>query len=196
MRGLALCIFAFPIAAAELPVVECPAGEPEAVAIVVRHADRDGELLNEKGWARARALRDLVLGTFGRVDAAIATTIERTYQTLEPLLEDRRVSGRGVSVQRFDPHDYDSAVEAIRRARTGKEAERPVVIVYAGHSDTVRPILERLAPRRVRSHAAEWFPCDGDICHSDYDNVWVATWCAGAEPELRKAEYGEATPAH
>ncbi len=196
MRGLALCFFALSIAAAELPVAECPAGKPEAVVILVRHADRDGELLNEKGWERARALRDLVLGTFGRVDAVIATTVERTYQTLEPLLEDRRVSRRGVAVHRFDPHDYDAVIETIRRERARNDGKRPVVIVYAGHSDTVRPVLERLAPRSVREHFAEWFPCDGGICHSDYDDVWVATWCAGAEPELRKAEYGEATPAH
>jgi len=195
MRGLALCFFAVSMAAAELPVARCPAGEPEAVVVVVRHADRNGELLNEKGWRRARELRDLVLGRFGRVDTLVATTVERTMQTLEPLLKAVRDRGQEVAVRRFDPHDYDAAAEAIAQARA-RAAKRPAVIVYAGHSDTVRPVLERLAPDAVRKHAREWFPCGGGICHSDYDNVWAATYCGPGRPKIRKSEFGEPTPAH
>ena len=195
MRGLVLWMAALPLVAADLPVAQCAAGPPEAVVIVVRHADRDGELLNKKGWERARLLRELIMGRFGRVDAVVTTTIERTLQTVTPLLEAVKERGGEVAVRRFDPHDYEAAARAIEEARR-RSRQRPAVIVYAGHSDTVRPILERLAPEQVREHAAEWFPCGGGICHSDYDNVWAITYCPGAAPAASRSEFGRATPAH
>lgn len=178
--------------AAEIPMAACPAGEPQTIAILVRHADRDGELLNDKGWERARALRDLVLDEFGEVDATIYTIYKRTKQTLEPIIEYASMGDRKVEQHELESHDYDAAVELIRALHRSSKGR--TVVVYAGHSNTVRPILERFRPEQVESKSAAWFPCDGDICHADYDNLWTVTLCGNSPPEIRKTSFGAPTP--
>ncbi len=190
---LPLLLVAGSARAAEIPVAACPADEPRTIAILVRHADRDGELLNDKGWDRARALRDLVLDELGEVHAVIHTTYERTKQTLEPILQYASMGDRKVEQHEFDPHDYAAAAVRIRAAH--RSAKGRTVVVYSGHSDTVRPILEQFRPDQVEAKALQWFPCEGDICHSDYDNLWTVTLCGKARPEIRKTNFGAPTPA-
>ena len=176
-------------ATAEIPAATCAAGQTKTVVILVRHADRDGEELNAKGWARALALRDLVFGEFADVDAVLYTDYVRTRQTLEPIVEQVKTIGRDVPQLSRAGHDYAGFAESIR---TEHARGRPLaVLVLAGHSNTLRPILQQFRPDQI--HADEWFPCDGDVCHWDYDDLWTITLCGNAPPEIRKGTFGAPT---
>jgi phosphohistidine phosphatase SixA len=158
----------------------CP---DERVVVIVRHADRDGELLNEKGLERARSLRDLVAEQHGAATAVIYSTHERTRQTVEPIIE-----AGSVTETEVDPQDFAAIATAVRQG-TG-----PKVVVIAGHSNTVRPILEQFDSEQVAQAAAEWFPCAGELCHTDYDDVWTVTLCGDSATSVSKATYGAPTP--
>jgi len=157
----------------------CP---DEKVVLVVRHADRDGEMLNDKGKERALALRDLV-ANYGKATAVIYTTVERTRQTLEPIIESDHPAEF-----KFEPDN----VQAI--AGAAREGSGPEVIVIAAHSNTVRPILEEFDRGLVEQSAGAWFPCEGEICHSDYNDLWLVTICGDEATNILKSDYGAPTP--
>jgi len=170
-----------------------PAVAPTTDVILVRHADRDGELINEKGQIRARALRDLVYNEFGPVDAVLHTTFERTAQTLQPIVERAASEGRPVSEYALEPHDYGAFADRIREEHAKGRPES--VLVFAGHSNNIRPILELFNKAGTGAHEAEWFPCDAGICKPDYDDYWTITLRGSETPRITKFTYGAATPA-
>ena len=184
--ALALCSFG----GSPIPVAACKAGVPTTITVLVRHADRTGDLLNEKGERRARTLRDLVWSQFSRLDAVMVSPFERTSQTVQPLIER---AGAGVEKVAYEPDQAERFAGFIRQQHA---RGRPrTVIVFAGHSDNVRPVLELFNKAQVDAHAGEWFPCEGEICHSDYNDLWSITLCGDREPEIRKTTYGADTPA-
>ncbi len=177
-------------AAAQIPIAACADGQTKTVAILVRHADRDGEDINAKGQVRARALRDLVLGQFDHVDEAIYTDFARTRQTLEPIIDQEKERGREVIQLSRASHDYAGFADLIRAEHA---AGHPLsVVVLAGHSNTIRPILELFRPDEIQTD--QWFPCKGDLCTPDYDHLWTITLCGDSKPEIRMGTYGAPTP--
>lgn len=178
---------------AQLPDVACESPASKTTVVVVRHADRDGELLNEKGMARAESLRELVSAENVKVSAVLHSKFERTRQTVQPILEDPRYRGNVEEIT-LDGHEYAEFADAIRRLHaSGDEA---AIVVVSGHSNTVRPILEQFNKSAVDQEAGEWFPCNGEICHSDYDDLWIVTICGSARSVVQKLNYGETTPSH
>ncbi len=173
------------------PEDACPAGESQTTVFVVRHADRDNELLNDAGHRRAEALRDLVAEEEGRLAAVLYTPFERTRQTVAPALEWGKESGE-VSELQTEAHDYAAIAGAVGRLHAGGSGEQ--VIVVAGHSDSVRPILEQFGQEAVERNASEWFSCEGQICSPDYDDVWLIELCGTGAAEITKSNYGADTP--
>ena len=64
--------------------------------IILRHADRDGDDLSEKGRARAEALVDAVSGM--PIDAIYSPGIQRNLDTAAPL-----AAARGLEITRIPP---------------------------------------------------------------------------------------------
>ncbi len=187
---LALCLTLLCplLAGAEIPVATCADGQPQTIAVLVRHAERNGgEKLVEKGWQRARTLRDMLFQQFGRVDAVIHTQVERTEETIRPTRE----KAGNIPSHTLDAHNYAGVAKQIRAEHA--KGRNQAVLLYAGHSNTVKPILHELNSKQVEQHTKEWFACDPNICHDDYDNLWTATLCGAAPPEIRKTEFGNPT---
>jgi 2,3-bisphosphoglycerate-dependent phosphoglycerate mutase len=103
---------------------------------LVRHAEKDttdasneDPDLTEAGHARAEALRTLLAEE--EVDALYATKYVRTGQTLGPLSQERNIQ-----VVQYEGHDYHGLKERLLRDHRGQ------IVVVAGHSNTLLPIIE------------------------------------------------------
>ncbi len=190
MRFATACLIMFwpALGLAEIPVAVCADSQSKTIVVVVRHAERNGtERLVEAGWERARTLRDILFQRFTSVDAVLHTTVERTGETVRPT---RRKAGDIPAYSR-EPQDYAGFARLIRVEHA--KGRPQAVLLYAGHSNTIKPILSRLNPEQVSRHAKQWFSCDPDLCHSDYDDLWTVTLCGSAPPPIRKTEYGNQT---
>ena len=140
------------------------AEQPEqrsTVVFLVRHAEKAAEPkedppLSERGRERAARLAEL-LGEAG-VTALYATEWRRTQDTLKPLAERLQRSVRVLPAK-----DDAAFARAIR-------AERGGVVVVAGHSNTLGPILEALGAAPI-----------AEIADTDYDNLFMATLTPAGE---------------
>lgn len=84
-----------------MPLIGCATGSgvqlpPGTTLIMVRHADRTGEDLNERGLERARALVTALDGV--QIDRIYSPGIKRNLDTATPLAEDR-----GLPITRIPP---------------------------------------------------------------------------------------------
>ena len=100
--------------------------------IMVRHADRDGVQLSDKGRARAEALVGALDGI--AIDAIYSPSIQRNLQTAAPL-----AAARGMDVKRTSALDPANAFLEIVAAGAGQ------TIVWVGNMDNLAPIWESLA---------------------------------------------------
>jgi hypothetical protein len=96
--------------------------------IILRHADRAGENLNEKGIARSQALVTALEGT--PVDAIYSRDIQRNLDTAAPLAE-----ARGLEVQIIS--DVNPTL-SLMKAGAGKS------IVWVGNKGNLNTIWETL----------------------------------------------------
>lgn len=153
--------------------------------MLVRHAERNGgENLVEKGWQRARTLRDLLFEQFGSVHAVLYTNVARTEETVRPTRE----KAGNIPAHQIDAHDYAAVAKQIRAHHS--EGRNQTVLLYAGHSNTIKPILQQFNSAQVKQHAKQWFGCDPNLCPEDYDGLWTVTLCGSASPQIRKTVFG------
>lgn len=169
---LAVLVLAAGTLAAQAPAPE-PAFRPITV-VLTRHAEKavepkDDPPLSMAGERRAERLADL-LGKSG-VTALYATDTRRTQQTLASLAARLELPVGVVAAK-----DTAAMAQAIRSHPGG-------VVVVAGHSNTLGPILEALGA-----------PVIDAIGDGDYDNLFVATVYApgkAAVIRLRLADAAE-----
>ncbi|MBY6092050.1 histidine phosphatase family protein [Maritimibacter alkaliphilus] len=102
---------------------------PNSRLIVLRHADRAGEVLTDKGEARARALVTALEGL--PVDAIYTPGIHRNEQTAAPLAAARGLPLETLSVE-------DPTAELIRRG-AGRS------VVWVGNKNNLAVIWDTLA---------------------------------------------------
>ena len=106
---------------------------PEGTTLIMlRHADRDGVQLSEKGRARSEALVEALDGI--AIDAIYSPNIQRNRETAAPL-----AAARGMEIKRTNAFDPVDAFLAIVAASAGQ------TIVWVGNMDNLSPIWDSLA---------------------------------------------------
>lgn len=84
---------------------------PDTTLIALRHTERDGDLLSERGHARAAALPDALAGV--QIDAIYSPGLERNLQTAAPL-----AAATGLDVTRIPPVGAVNRIMAEQPGRT------------------------------------------------------------------------------
>jgi phosphohistidine phosphatase SixA len=137
--------------------------------LVVRHAERDGELdaLTQAGRERADLLKEL--GMSLRVSAIYSTDFERTKETVRPLAEACNVEVRLYSV---------ATPEWLNQLGDDHPGE---VVLIVGHSNTVGEIAGRLGGKSV-----------AEIGQDEYDKLFVA-YEKGDRRSLIRLRFGDST---
>lgn len=138
---------------------------------IVRHGEKNSSDpndsdpdLSDKGKKRAEDLM-AYLRKF-KFDAAFSTPYKRTYQTLNPLVNKKKIS----------VHDYKNTtalVENIRKNYLGKK------IIIAGHSNTVLEIIEAFGIHGPKPQIAD----------DEFNNIFHIT-LNGKRSKLKTGTYG------
>ncbi len=111
--------------------------------IVLRHADRTGEDLSDKGRARADALVEALQGT--PIDAIYSPGIQRNLDTAAPLASARGLevepsaplaSARGLEVERFSAERAATNLVSLGAGRT---------VVWVGNKGNLNAIWDELS---------------------------------------------------
>lgn len=151
----------------------CYFNSPGTTVILVRHADRTGnvDVLNSSGTARAQELARILDET--NVSVIYTSTANRTQQTAIPL-----ATQLGISITTYDTGNLPSLASEIKSSHKGK------VILVVGHSNTVPETINLLGI----------LPTLSDIPHDEYDNLYIVILAQNSIPNLLKMEYGADTP--
>ena len=107
-----------------------------------------------------------------KIDALIATKLERTQQTLEPLARTQTAMGNPLEIQITNATAADT-VDAIRALPPGS------VAVSAGHTFTVTRVIRDLGA----IEEIVGFP------GNEYDNIWVLTLEANGDADVVPLKY-------
>jgi len=125
---------------ATLPLLTACAGGPggldrmtsantmDGTLIVVRHAERSGELLNDVGVARANTLPEALAGV--EIDGIYAPGIQRNLDTAAPL-----AAAKGLEVQR---------IPAVDIARTMFKRQPGGTLVWVGNKDNLEALWKEI----------------------------------------------------
>ncbi len=125
-RTLILLIFPLLAACASPGNVSVP---PGTTLIILRHADRTGDDLNEKGIARAAALVDALDGV--PIDAIYSPGIKRNLDTAAPL-----AAARGLEVKRIPAENPAARLMAENPGKT---------VVWIGNKGNLQSIWDAIA---------------------------------------------------
>ena len=145
---------------------------PHTTVLLVRHADRDGNLdqLKAEGFVRAGVLAHVV--DKAGLDALIRSDAVRAQQTAEPT-----ATAEALTPIVLTANDVTAFVDEIRTNHRGQ------TVLVVGHSDTVPQIIAGLGGPAVT------------ITSTEFDNFYVLTLCRcrfGA-PRLTNLQYGAPT---
>lgn len=102
---------------------------PDTTLIILRHADRAGEDLSDRGLARAQALVAALEGV--EIDAIYSPGIQRNLDTAAPLAE-----ARGLTVQRMAAENAASRLMAAGAGQT---------VVWVGNKGNLQSIWDSIA---------------------------------------------------
>lgn len=142
--------------------------------VLVRHADRDGQLdaLTEDGRARARELAHV--GVNAGLVAIYRSDTNRARDTAEPL-----ATAAGLTPVVYPASDIESLVATIFADHRGKK------VLIVGHSNTIPDIIEAVGG-----------PVIPDIDDKEFDNLFVLTVCRCGRKRatLLTLQYGAASP--
>jgi len=119
----ATLLFAIPSWAQMVPMPE------GTTLIILRHADRSGEDLNERGIARAKALVRALDGI--KIDHLFSPSIQRNLDTAQPLAD-----ARGLPIER---------IAAVRPAPALMQQGAGKTIVWVGNKGNLKSIWKDLA---------------------------------------------------
>jgi len=162
-----------------------PAGAPaalpnyrgETTVYVVRHAEKAPPVggnsdvdLSAPGYARADSLA-VQLREAG-IDVVITTHLRRTQLTARPLATMRRLTPVIVPATSPTAAHAESVAVAVRRYPGSR-------ILVVGHSNTVGPIIAALGGGRI-----------GDLCDSEYSNLFILTLSPSAPSRVHTGSFG------
>jgi broad specificity phosphatase PhoE len=142
--------------------------------VVVRHADRDGQLdaLTAAGTARAQELAHV--GVKAGLAAIYRSGTNRARDTAAPL-----AAATGLAPVVYAANDVDALVASIFADHRGDR------VLVVGHSNTVPDIIEAAAG-----------PALPDIDDGEFDNLFVLTVCRCGRTRvtLLNLQYGAVSP--
>ncbi len=162
-----------------------PAPAPEALpnyrgettVYVVRHAEKAPPVngnsdvdLSSRGYARADSLA-AQLREAG-IDVVITTQLRRTQLTGKPLADMRRITPIVIPVSSSVAAHAESVAVAVRRFPGSR-------VLVVGHSNTVGPIVAALGGQKI-----------GDLCDSEYSNLFILTLSSTAPSRLLSERFG------
>ena len=147
------------------------ADPPMTTVILVRHAEKattpaDDPPLTSDGLRRANTLARMLGST--PITAIYTTPFARTRQTAEPLARALNITPQEVPTGETYP------AEIVRRIFE----QRGGTFVVVGHSNTTRNVLRAFGVRDPK-----------EIADSEYDNLFILTLAAKAEPRLLSLRY-------
>jgi len=170
-RGLLLGVAAVVVPIALVWWFRCG---PPTTLVVVRHADRDGQLdaLTAAGTARAQELAHV--GTKVGLAAIYRSDTNRASDTAAPL-----AMATGLTPVVYSANDVAALVTSIFADHRGEK------VLVVGHSNTVPDIIE-----------AAGGPAFPDIDGGEFDNLFVLTVCrcGWRRVTLLNLQYGAASP--
>jgi broad specificity phosphatase PhoE len=151
---------------------------PATVVILVRHAERapgSGDPpISEAGQVRARALAEI--GKVAGVQVIITTQFLRTKGTAGPLAEAVGITMTTVGTQ-SDVAKHVAEVAAAVKQHAGK------TVLVVGHSNTIPAIVGALGGPKL-----------GDLCETEYDNLFTMVLDAEGGVRTVRSKFGAATP--
>ncbi len=149
----------------------------ETTVYVVRHAEKappvDGNSdvdLSMSGYARADSLADQLREA--GIDVVITTQLRRTQLTARPLATMRGITPVVVPATSPAAAHAESVAVAVRRHPGSR-------ILVVGHSNTVGPIISALGGGSI-----------GDLCDSEYSNLFTLTLSPSAPSRLHSGSFG------
>ena len=144
--------------------------------IFVRHAEKeltgDNPGLTAAGRARAAELSTAmqIVDVDRGVDEIFSTPFRRTQQTVAPLAAEL-----DKTVHSYDAGDTVGVLETILTEHKGK------ISLVAGHSNTIRPMIEELGGSKLLP----------DIEENEYDNIYVVVIPWFGKVKTLRFSYGE-----
>lgn len=153
------------------------------VVILVRHAekatadpqDRDPPL-TPAGEQRARDLWDAVRGS--GVSAVITTELRRTRMTAQPTADALHLTPEVVPASAQQGRTAGAVADLVRRRHAGQ------TVLVVGHSNTIPETIVALGGASP----------GGDICDSQYGNLFVVVIRPRAPSSVTHAHYGAPDP--
>lgn len=149
----------------------------ETTVYVIRHAEKAPPVsgnsdvdLSARGYARADSLA-VHLREAG-IDVVITTHLRRTQLTARPLATMRRLTPIIVPATAPAAAHAESVAVAVRRHHGSR-------ILVVGHSNTVGPIIAALGGGSI-----------GDLCDSEYSNLFTLTLSRSAPSRLHAGSFG------
>lgn len=142
--------------------------QPVTTALVVRHAERSNDSLNQQGLARADKLAHVA--SDAGVVAIYATEYQRTQQTAQPL-----ATLLGIPVTQYSALDVEGLVNQVLSNHAGE------VVLIVGHSNTVPDIIVEFGGSPID-------PLDEE---EDFDNLFIVTVYRNGAAEVIHLNYGE-----
>lgn len=149
--------------------------QADTTVIVIRHAEKNNDALNNDGKARADNLFEVL--KHADISAIYTSEANRTRQTATPLA--RKIGVSLVQVSRKGKSEEDYAKELAKKVRDKKHREQSVLIV--SHSDIVHHLVNELSDATI--HQINY--------DDEYDNLFVIIIPKNANKgKLIKATYG------
>lgn len=163
-----------------LPATAPAAAQASRLVILVRHAETTNDPprdppLSEAGRARAEALAETL--RHARIGAIFVTGFARTQMTAAPTAEMHGVTPTIVEVRGGLERHVAEVASAVRALPVNE------VVLVVGHSNTIPAIAAALGG-----------PPQRDLCHGEYERLFVLELPRGAGARLLLARYGAADP--
>jgi len=170
----------------------------------IRHAEIDSstpdKFLNEQGKRRAQALVTNFQGQ--NISQIYATHTDRTFDTVEPLAEER-----DISIQQVPQQGQIIDGKSVTNRSSGKVAIKPMIealkqveqgsfVIVAANSGNMFAIMSGIGVP-VKGEAAcidsdNCLPCKTKKCFpkKEFNNVWTVTVSSDGELSLQNSKYG------
>lgn len=162
------CIVLGPLSTTPL-FAQTPPANAKTTFLVVRHAERDGNLdkLTKVGEERSKVLASM--GRALNVQVIYSTDTQRTKGTVQPLAKDA-----GIDVRTYEKPSVDW-IASLKRKHSGK------VVLIVGHSNTAGVIAGLLAKEDPFV-----------ISHDEYDALFIIQ-AANEEASFMRLNYGRSS---
>ena len=147
---------------------ECLEGYPITTVLVLRHADKIGEVLSYEGCLRANEL--VHVARKAGVEAIFETTEIRAKQTVKPL-------ALALALEPIEyPYSSNGTQNVVNQV---KENYKGKTVLIVGHSDTVPYIIDLLVGEDTQYQV-----------NGEYDNLYIVT-LSGNSAKVTNLQYGD-----